>query len=72
MTQDVLAVASDLLAVEQVAAKLNCSKRHVYRLSDARRMPGRVRLGALVRWSRAAIDTWVSDGCPSCRKGGAR
>lgn len=63
-----------LLSVREVAALLNCSPRSVYRLSDAGRMPAPVKLGALVRWDPAAIDEWVSAGCPTVRaaKGGAR
>ena len=63
-----------LLDVRAVAALLDCSPRHVYRMSDAGRMPAPVRVGALVRWPRAVIDSWVADGCPPVRvpKGGAR
>ena len=61
-----------LLDVQAVAASLSCSTRHVYRLADAGRMPRSVKLGALVRWSRAEILAWIADGCPSCRKGGVR
>ncbi len=57
-----------LLDVQAVAKLLSCSTRHVYRLSDAGRMPRPVRLGALVRWSRADIERWIVDGCPACRK----
>lgn len=59
-----------LLDVEAVAGLLSCSTRHVYRLADAGRMPRPVKLGALVRWSRAEIEAWIAEGCPSCRKGG--
>jgi excisionase family DNA binding protein len=68
----VLSVAdapAKLLDVQAVAEMLGCSPRHVYRLSDAGRMPRPVKLGSLVRWSARAIDEWVSAGCPSCRKG---
>jgi excisionase family DNA binding protein len=58
-----------LLDVRSVAQLLACSPRHVYRLSDAGRMPPPVRLGALVRWSRRSIEEWVAAGCPSVRKG---
>lgn len=60
-----------LVNVDEVAKILDCSTAHVRRLSDAGKMPAPVRVGALVRWSRAAIETWVSDGCKPCRKGGA-
>ena len=58
-----------LIDVKAVAELLGCSLRHVYRLSDAGRMPGPVKLGALVRWSAVAIRDWIEHGCPTCRKG---
>jgi excisionase family DNA binding protein len=62
-----------LLDVERVAALLGCSARHVYRLADAGRMPRPVKLGHLVRWRRADVMFWITQGCPSCRQaGGAR
>jgi len=64
-----VASTAQLLDVQAVAALLGCSTRHVYRLSDAGRMPRPVKLGALVRWSKSAIEEWIADGCPSCRKG---
>ena len=57
-----------LLDVNQVAALLNCSSRHIYRLSDAAKMPRPVKLGNLVRWSRHVIETWIDNGCQSCRE----
>ena len=39
-----------LLDVQAVAALLDCSPRHVYRLADAGRMPPPVRIGALRSW----------------------
>jgi len=64
-----------LLDVRQVASLLGCSTRHVYRMSDAGKMPRPIRLGSLVRWSRASIDEWIAERCPPIRartKGGAR
>jgi predicted DNA-binding transcriptional regulator AlpA len=58
-----------LLDVRAVAALLNCSPRHVFRLSDAARMPPPVRIGALVRWPRRAIEDWISGGCRPVRRG---
>jgi prophage regulatory protein len=57
-----------LLNVHAVAAMLACSWRHVYRLSDAGRMPPPVKLGGLVRWSRRAVEEWLTKGCPHVRK----
>ena len=59
-----------LLDVRQVAALLTCSTRHVYRLTDAGRMPRPVNLGRLVRWRRAEIEAWIAEGCPPVRRVG--
>ena len=56
-----------LLSVEQVAEMLNCSSRHVYRLADAGKMPAPLKIGSLVRWSRASIESWIADGCKAVR-----
>ena len=61
-----------LLDVQSVAELLDCSARHVYRLSHAGRMPAPVKLGTLVRWSKAAIEDWIAGGCPACRQEGRR
>jgi len=65
---------SALLDVEQVAALLRCSTRHVYRQADAGKMPRPLKLGSLVRWRRALILAWIAEGCPAVRavKGGQR
>jgi excisionase family DNA binding protein len=60
--------SAKLLDVQAVAEMLGCSQRHVYRLSDAGRMPSPVKLGSLVRWSAAAIREWIDQGCPSIRQ----
>lgn len=57
-----------LLTICQVAAILNCSPRTVYRLVDAGRVPPPHRLGSLLRWNPAAIEAWIAEGCPPCRK----
>jgi excisionase family DNA binding protein len=66
-SRDTLAPAS-LLDVRTVASLLGCSARHVYRLADAGRMPGPVRLGSLVRWNRSEVERWIQDGCPTCAR----
>jgi excisionase family DNA binding protein len=76
MTTTAIAVqgaGAQLLDVQAVAEMLGCSQRHVYRLSDAGRMPSPVKLGSLVRWSAAAIREWIEGGCKPVRvvKGGA-
>lgn len=57
-----------MMSVDDVAEELNCSSRHVRRLADSARMPKPIRLGSLVRWPRSAIEQWIADGCPNCRK----
>lgn len=66
-TTTTISESPQLLDVRAVAALLGCSPRHVYRLADAGKMPAPVRLGALVRWSRQAIEAWIADGCPPVR-----
>ena len=53
-----------MLTATGVAKMLACSARSVYRLADAGRIPPPVRIGGLVRWPRAALEKWISDGCP--------
>ncbi len=64
------APAAALLDVQAVAALLDCSPRHGYRLSDGGRMPAPRRLGSLVRWSRQELLAWIADGCRSIRPAG--
>ena len=58
---------AELLDVNAVALLLDCSARHVYRLSDASKMPPPLRLGALVRWRRSAVLAWIDEECPPVR-----
>ena len=62
-----------LLDVRRVAAMLGCSARHVYRCADSGKFIAPVKLGALVRWNRASIESWIAGGCKPVRhvKGGA-
>jgi len=53
-----------MLTVNEVAAVLRCSPRTVYRLADAGKMPSPCRLGALVRWPSAVVESWIAEGCP--------
>ena len=69
---------AQLLDVREVAIKLRCSARHIFRLADSGAMPGPVRIGALVRWRKSTgdpgtgLDDWIAAGCPTCRKAGRR
>lgn len=59
-----------LLDVRGVAAMLDCSRRHVYRMADSGQMPRPVKLGALVRWRRSDLDEWLQAGCPRTGRAG--
>lgn len=54
-----------LMTVNEVAKRLNCSARTVYRLCDAGRMPLPLRISTLVRWHKPVIEAWIADGCPT-------
>jgi len=66
-----LATLPPLLDVQTVAALLDCSSRHVYRLADGDKMPRPFKLGALVRWRKDDVRQWIEAGCPP-RKGAAK
>lgn len=53
-----------LLSVQKVAAMLDCSTRHVYRLEERGQMPPAVRLGNCRRWRRESVEKWIEGGCP--------
>ena len=59
-----------LLDVRAVAALLDCSSRHIYRMSDAGKMPLPLKLGALIRWRREDLDAWLAAGCKPIRTAG--
>jgi excisionase family DNA binding protein len=47
--------------VPDIAQLAKASERHIWRLADAGKIPGRIRgLGRLVRFSRAAVDAWLA------------
>jgi prophage regulatory protein len=70
MQQEKTRGAGRLLSVESVASMLDVSKRHIYRLSDAGKMPRPIKLGGAVRWDGTAISDWIAAGCPQVDRGG--
>jgi excisionase family DNA binding protein len=47
--------------VPDIARLAQASERHIWRLADADKIPGRIRgLGRLVRFNRAAVDSWLA------------
>jgi len=63
------AAVPELLDAQEVANLLQCSARHVLRLASDGRAPPPIRIGNLVRWSRAAITSWIDAGCPAAKPG---
>jgi excisionase family DNA binding protein len=57
----------DLIDVEEFAATMKCSTKHIRRLVDAGKCPPPLRLGSLLRWRRDVVDEWTREGCPSVR-----
>ena len=54
-----------MLTVNDVAKLLACSPRTVYRLADQGNIPQPAKIGGMVRWSRALLEQWITDGCPT-------
>jgi excisionase family DNA binding protein len=53
--------------VDDVAALLKASPRHVRRMADAGRLPPPVHIGRLVRWPKSTIDEWLAAGAKPVR-----
>ncbi len=53
--------ATATYTVADIARLTQSSERHVHRLNDLGKIPGRIKgLGRLVRFSRAAVDAWLA------------
>ena len=53
-----------LIPAERVAELLGISKRTLWRLLSAGRLPEPVRLGGVVRWNQGELQDWIEQGCP--------
>ena len=53
-----------LIPAEKVAELLGISKRTLWRLLSAGRLPEPIRLGSVVRWKRDELQEWIEEGCP--------
>jgi len=56
--------ALQLLSAKQLGAKLNLSKRQIFRLNSCGKLPKPLRIGGSVRWSESTISQWLSAGAP--------
>ncbi len=54
-----------LINIQTLAELLGVSRRHIYRLVDAGKIPRPVKLGGVVRWNGTDIQRWIDAGCPS-------
>jgi len=48
-----------LLTVDELAALLNISRASVYRLESSGQLPGKMKLGAHVRYHRQVVEKWL-------------
>jgi excisionase family DNA binding protein len=50
--------------VRDMASMLKLSERTIGRMVAANAIPGLIRIGKAVRFSRSAVDAWIKKGCP--------
>ena len=56
--------AERLVDVGAVAERGSFSKRTVFRLNSAGKLPAPVRVGGCLRWRESDIEAWMAMGCP--------
>jgi predicted DNA-binding transcriptional regulator AlpA len=61
---DIQDVAQKLLTAKTLGEALSLSKRQIFRLNSAGKIPGPVRIGGAVRWRQGDVEHWISLGCP--------
>lgn len=55
----------DVLTVPELAKLLRVGRNHVYRLAELGQIPGTLRLGRALRFSRSAVRSWLGQSTPS-------
>ncbi len=69
MSQDSMThEASLLLSATNLADLLQVSKRTLWRLRSAGKLPRPVQLGGSVRWNADEIRQWIAAGCPNLQQ----
>ncbi len=48
--------------VPDLAALMKCSEKHVRRKAEANEIPGVIRFGRLVRFSKLLVNEWLANG----------
>lgn len=59
---ELVRAATGTYDVPDVAGLLKCRARHVRRMTDARKIPGMIRLGRLVRFHKGIVNDWLAAG----------
>lgn len=57
-------VTAKLLTAKAVGEMLSLSKRQVFRLNSAGKIPAPIRIGGSVRWATSTIAKWLEAGAP--------
>ena len=52
--------AKGTYSIAELAKLLGVSQRHIHRLKDAKELPGLLKLGGRIVFSRVQIDRWLS------------
>lgn len=63
-SDDIRTSGPRLISAERLAAILEVSKRTLWRLRSAGRLPRPIQLGGSVRWRADEIEQWIARGCP--------
>lgn len=58
-----------LLTSKETAKLLKLSEKTIYNMHTSGQMPAPIRIGAAVRWSLEALNSWISAGCPAVAQG---
>jgi excisionase family DNA binding protein len=58
------AITTAVYTVRELSILLGLSQRTIWRLADGGMIPGKLRIGASVRFLRSVVDQWVEKGCP--------
>lgn len=53
-----------LLTIEDMVLLLQLSKRTIWRMRSAGRLPNSIRMGGSIRWRSTEIERWIAQGCP--------
>jgi len=55
-----------LLDAKMLGQRLHLSRRQIYRLMNAKKIPRPLRIGGVWRWPESQIADWVAAGAPRC------